>query len=128
MCIFPICLHELHKTSTVVETVFSIFPGTETVLHMFRMSNMHIPSLCFALYYLYVLRYTIYLTLAVYDDSLLFVNNTLCFHTLQIMHLHLAFLTHLSSLLLFLKTIQKKTKQNSRNKSQKRFLNENKCM
>ena len=39
------------------------------------------------------------------------MNNTvLCFHTLEIMHLPLAFLTHLSSLLLFLKPIKiKKT-------------------
>ena len=35
----------------------------------------------------------------IYDDSLFFVNNTVpCFHTLEIMHLPLAFLTHVFSL------------------------------
>ena len=40
----------------------------------------------------------------IYNDCLFFVNTTvLCFHTLQTMHLPLVFLSHLSSLLLFLK-------------------------
>ena len=45
------------------------------------------------------------------------MNNTvLCFHTLEIMHLPLTFLTHLSSLLLFLKTNKKQTAGTSHKK------------
>ena len=55
-------------------------------------------------------RFTISLgSFRIYDDSLFFVNNTIVyFHTLQSVHL---LLSHLPSLLPFLKTIPKKKQQ-----------------